>query len=142
MGSLTDEQGDTLPVPLRFLDRRRPYVATIYGDAPATDLETNPNEVQISRVVVTSRDTLIAAMAGGGGQAVHLTPASGAGRADAPALRTALRARRGLRRGPRAGNAGDASVVLSLTPSISDQGWNSRRPAAGVSQRRHDERRT
>ena len=77
VGSLTDEQGDTLPVPLRFLDRRRPYVATIYGDAPATDLETNPNEVRISKVVVTSRDTLIAAMAGGGGQAVHLTPASG-----------------------------------------------------------------
>ena len=77
VGSLTDEQGDTLSVPLRFLGRHRPYVATIYGDAPGTDLETNPDEVRISKVVVTGRDTLIAAMAGGGGQAVHLSPASG-----------------------------------------------------------------
>ena len=74
---MTDEQPRTLSIPLGFLDRARRYVATIYGDAPTTDLETNPNEVRITRVVVDSRDALTARLAGGGGQAVHLTPATG-----------------------------------------------------------------
>jgi alpha-glucosidase len=77
VGSLADEQPRTLSIPLGFLDRRTRYVATIYGDAPDTDLETNPNEVEIRRVVVDSRDALTAVLAGGGGQAVHLTPAGG-----------------------------------------------------------------
>ena len=76
VGSLSDEQARTLSIPLRFLDRGTPYVANTYGDAPTTDLETNPNEVEITRAIVDSRDTLAARMAGGGGQAVHLTPAS------------------------------------------------------------------
>ncbi|HWM08905.1 MAG TPA: glycoside hydrolase family 97 protein [Solirubrobacteraceae bacterium] len=76
-GSLTDEQDRTLSVPLRFLDSRRLHVANVYGDAPTTDLETNPNEVEITRMIVSSRDRLIAPMTGGGGQAVHLTPATG-----------------------------------------------------------------
>jgi alpha-glucosidase len=76
MGSMTDEQEETLAIPLRFLDRRKLFVANIYGDAPTTNLETNPNEVQITRLIVDSRDSLIAPMAGGGGQAVHLTPAT------------------------------------------------------------------
>jgi glycosyl hydrolase family 97 len=73
VGSLSDERR-TLSIPLRFLDRHKRFVATIYGDAPTTDLETNPNEVQITRAVVDSRDSLTAAIAAGGGQAVHLTP--------------------------------------------------------------------
>jgi alpha-glucosidase len=76
VGSMTDEQQETLSVPLRFLDKRTPYVANIYGDAPMTDLETNPNEIQITRLIVNSRGTLVAPMAGGGGQAVQLTPAT------------------------------------------------------------------
>jgi hypothetical protein len=52
-------------------------VANVYGDAPTTDLETNPDEVRISRVIVGSRDRLIARMTGGSGQAVHLKPATG-----------------------------------------------------------------
>ena len=76
MGSLTDEQARTLSIPLRFLERRRLYVANVYGDAPTTDLETNPNEVQITRVLVTDRDRLTARMTAGSGQAVHLRPAT------------------------------------------------------------------
>ena len=76
VGSLTDEADRTLAIPLRFLDGRRPYVATIYGDAPTTDLETDPDAVEITRVVVGSRDRLLAPMTGGSGQAVHLQPAS------------------------------------------------------------------
>jgi alpha-glucosidase len=74
VGSMTDEQPRTLSVPLRFLDRGRRYVATVYGDAPDTDLETNPNEVRITRRVVDRGDTLVLRMAGGGGAAVHLSP--------------------------------------------------------------------
>jgi hypothetical protein len=76
IGSLTDEQDETLSIPLRFLPPRTAYVANIYGDAPTTDLETNPNQVQITRLIVTSRGSLIALMAAGGGQAVHLRPAT------------------------------------------------------------------
>jgi hypothetical protein len=61
---------------LRFLDSRSLYVANIYGDAPTTDLETNPDEVQIARLIVNSRDRLTAPMTGGSGQAVHLEPAT------------------------------------------------------------------
>jgi hypothetical protein len=76
VGSMTDEQPETLSVPLGFLKPRTAYVANIYGDAPTTDLETNPEPVEITRLIVDDRDTLIAAMAAGGGQAVHLTPAT------------------------------------------------------------------
>ena len=77
VGSLTDEQDRTLSIPLRFLDSRTSYVASVYGDGPTTDLETNPDEVRITRVIVSSRDRLIARMTGGSGQAVHLEPARG-----------------------------------------------------------------
>jgi alpha-glucosidase len=76
VGSMTDEQPETLSVPLRFLEPRTPYVANIYGDAATTDLETNPNELEITRLIVSSGDTLVASLAGGGGQAVQLTPAT------------------------------------------------------------------
>jgi alpha-glucosidase len=75
VGSMTDEQPETLSVPLRFLEPRTRYVANIYGDAPTTDLEANPNQVEVTRLIVDSGDTLVAPLAGGGGQAVQLTPA-------------------------------------------------------------------
>jgi alpha-glucosidase len=84
VGSMTGDQAQTLPVPLRFLDRHTSYVANIYGDAPTTDLETNPNEVQITRLIVDSRDSLVALMVAGGGQAVHLTPATASDMATLP----------------------------------------------------------
>jgi Glycoside hydrolase 97/Glycosyl-hydrolase 97 N-terminal/Glycosyl-hydrolase 97 C-terminal, oligomerisation len=98
VGSMTDEHDETLSIPLRFLDRRKPYVANVYGDAPTTDLETNPNEVRVSRLIVDSRDHLIASMAGGGGQAVHLTPAT---RRDVRTLRRCGRATPVCERGSR-----------------------------------------
>jgi alpha-glucosidase len=76
VGSMADEQPKTLSVPLRFLEPRTRYVANIYGDAPTTELETNPNQVQVTRLIVGSGDTLVAPLAGGGGQAVQLTQAS------------------------------------------------------------------
>jgi alpha-glucosidase len=84
VGSMTGDQARTLPVPLRLLDRHTSYVANIYGDAPTTDLDTNPNEVQITRLIVNSRDSLVALMVAGGGQAVHLTPATASDIATLP----------------------------------------------------------
>jgi alpha-glucosidase len=77
IGSINDEQPKTLSVPLRrLLPAGTRYVANIYGDAPTTDYETNPNEIEITRVIVDRNDTLIAPMTEGGGQAVHLNPAT------------------------------------------------------------------
>jgi alpha-glucosidase len=76
VGSMTDEQPRTLEIPLRFLSPHTQYVAHIYGDAPETDLETNPNQVKITRVVVDRDDTLTAAMKAGSGQAIRLVPAT------------------------------------------------------------------
>jgi hypothetical protein len=73
---MTDEMQRTLSVPLQFLRPHTRYVANIYGDAPTTDLVTNPDEVAITRLIVDRRDTLHAPMVGGGGQAVHLAPAT------------------------------------------------------------------
>ena len=66
----------TLAVPLRFLRPNTRYVANIYGDAPTTNLETNPDQVAITRIIVTRTDTLRAPMTNSGGQAVHLRPAT------------------------------------------------------------------
>jgi alpha-glucosidase len=77
IGSINDEQPKSLSVPLRsLLAPGVRYVANIYGDARTTDYETNPNEIQITRIVVDRRDVLLAPMTTGGGQAVHLRPAT------------------------------------------------------------------
>lgn len=76
VGRVTDENARSLPVPRTFLDGNRPYVATIYGDAPTTDLGTNPDQVEITQVLVRSHDTLVARLAAGGGQAVTLERAT------------------------------------------------------------------
>jgi alpha-glucosidase len=76
VGSMTDQAARSLCVPLCFLDQNTWYTATVYGDAPETDLETNPNQVQISRFLVKSTDTVVAHLAAGGGQAIKLEPAN------------------------------------------------------------------
>ncbi|WP_163537987.1 glycoside hydrolase family 97 catalytic domain-containing protein [Gracilibacillus sp. YIM 98692] len=76
VGSITDENGRDLEVPLDFLDEGKKYVAEIYSDAADTDLETNPTAVSINKVIVKSQDTLTASLAAGGGQAVRIYPAS------------------------------------------------------------------
>ncbi|WP_051353214.1 glycoside hydrolase family 97 catalytic domain-containing protein [Thalassobacillus devorans] len=75
MGSITDENARDLDVELDFLDNGQKYVAEIYSDGPEADLEENPTQVSIDRVIVDSKDTLTASMAAGGGHAVRLYPA-------------------------------------------------------------------
>lgn len=76
VGSMTGQDARILPVPLCFLDTNTWYAATIYGDALETDLETNPDQVQITKVLVQSTDTVVAHLTTGSGQAIKLEPAT------------------------------------------------------------------
>ncbi|WP_079527774.1 glycoside hydrolase family 97 catalytic domain-containing protein [Halobacillus hunanensis] len=76
IGSITDENARVLKTELNFLEKGQKYVAEIYSDGPKVDLESNPEPVSINRVIVKANDTLVSSLAGGGGQAVRIYPAS------------------------------------------------------------------
>lgn len=82
LGSITDERDRAVRIPLTFLDRRTTYVADIYSDAADASWKGNPTAVEVKHALVTSTDTLEASMAGAGGQAVRLRPATAAERAE------------------------------------------------------------
>lgn len=73
-GATTNEVGRTLEQPLSFLKPGVIYTATIYADALDADWQTNPYAYVIEAKEVTSADTLIVALAPGGGQAISLNP--------------------------------------------------------------------
>lgn len=85
VGSLTDEQGRTLQVPLDFLDSGR-YVAHVVADAAETDLDTNPNAVRVQRWLVDAGTVVRAELTRGGGHAMRIVPA-GRDDAELPAYR-------------------------------------------------------
>lgn len=74
LGSLTDENGRVLDVPLSFLDPGRRYVAEIYRDGDAADWRTNPFDFVVEKKAVTSADVLRIRLAAGGGQAIRFSP--------------------------------------------------------------------
>ena len=74
LGAATDESARTVEQPLTFLRPGVRYTATIYGDAPETDLETNPAACEITSYTLTSDDTLTLRLAAGGGAAVSFIP--------------------------------------------------------------------
>ncbi|UOQ45754.1 glycoside hydrolase family 97 catalytic domain-containing protein [Halobacillus salinarum] len=76
IGTTTDEHARDLDVSLNFLDKDKMYVAEVYSDGQDADWETNPNPVEIDKVIVESADTFTASLAAGGGQAVRIYPAS------------------------------------------------------------------
>ena len=71
LGALTDERPRTLPVALDFLAPGRRYEAQIYRDAPDADYRTKPLAYVIDRRTVTSKDTIVLALAPGGGTAIR-----------------------------------------------------------------------
>ncbi|MET0498951.1 MAG: glycoside hydrolase family 97 protein [Steroidobacteraceae bacterium] len=71
LGALTDEQARTLRVGLDFLEAGRRYDAQIYRDAADADYRTNPVAYVIERRTVTSKDSLVLALAPGGGTAIR-----------------------------------------------------------------------
>jgi alpha-glucosidase len=75
LGSVTDEFGRVLEVPLSFLDAGRPYVAQVYADAHNADWESKPGAIAISERPVDAATVLTMRLAPGGGQAMRIRPA-------------------------------------------------------------------
>ncbi len=71
LGSVTDENGRALEVPLSFLTPGRRYRARIYRDGPAADYRGRGKEIVIEERDVTSADVLTLRLAPGGGQAIR-----------------------------------------------------------------------
>ncbi len=86
VGTTTNETARTLGVPLDFLDEGQPYVAHVFEDTPDADYEDNPHACRIRRGLVTASDTIEAALARSGGQAVILEPATEADEDEYDAL--------------------------------------------------------
>ena len=76
IGAITDEQKRNSTIPLKFLEPKQPYVATIYSDAPNAHWQENPMVYQIQKFLVTDKTTLSVALANGGGAAISLKPAT------------------------------------------------------------------
>ena len=74
LGSITDETGRTLQVPLSFLTPGTTYRADIYRDADNSDWQDNPSAYTIEHVEVDSSTVLPLRLAPGGGQAIRFTP--------------------------------------------------------------------
>jgi alpha-glucosidase len=74
LGSLTDENGRLLSVPLAFLDPKLTYIAQIYRDGDQAHWKTAPFEFAVESREVRSSDTLTIRLAAGGGQAIRFVP--------------------------------------------------------------------
>jgi alpha-glucosidase len=74
LGSLTDEHGRVLSVPLSFLDAGRRYVAEVYRDGDDAHWKRKPFAFVVEKREVTAADTLTLRLAPGGGQAIRFVP--------------------------------------------------------------------
>ncbi|MHB8912191.1 MAG: glycoside hydrolase family 97 protein [Lysobacter sp.] len=74
LGSLTDERGRVLSVPLSFLDPGRSYIAQIYRDGDGAHWKTAPFAFTRETREVSSADTLTLRLAAGGGEAIRFVP--------------------------------------------------------------------
>ncbi len=76
IGALTDEHAREIDVSLEFLHPGRKYIATIYADGPKAHWQTNPFDLRVYDLEVTSADSLNLVMAASGGAAIRLRPAA------------------------------------------------------------------
>ena len=76
IGSMTDEKRRDFDLPLSFLAKNTTYVAEIYRDAAAADWKTNPFACEIERKLITRNSIFPFHLAPGGGEAIHLKPAT------------------------------------------------------------------
>ena len=74
LGSITDEHGRVLEVPLHFLTAGREYTATIYRDGDEADWKNRPYDAVVEEAVVDNSTTLTLRLAPGGGQAIRFRP--------------------------------------------------------------------
>ena len=75
VGSVTDDTGRLLDLPLHFLDNGRAYVAEIWADAEDTDWKANPTPFAYREEPVTDQTVLHLRLAPGGGCAIRIRPA-------------------------------------------------------------------
>jgi alpha-glucosidase len=75
LGSITDENGRTLTVSLRFLEPDKNYVAEIYTDAPDANWQDNPLAIEIKSTMVDAGTVYRIELAPGGGTAIRFRPA-------------------------------------------------------------------
>ena len=74
LGSVTDESGRILDVPLSFLDPGRTYVAQVYRDGDGAHWRDAPFDFAVETRDVGSADILRLRLAPGGGQAIRFVP--------------------------------------------------------------------
>ncbi|MCC8535488.1 glycoside hydrolase family 97 protein [Xanthomonas axonopodis pv. poinsettiicola] len=78
LGSITDEHGRLLQVPLGFLEPGVRYIAQIYRDGDGADYVSDPFAFVREERQVSSSDSLELRLAPGGGQAIRFVPVDGA----------------------------------------------------------------
>ena len=71
LGAITNEDARDITVPLSFLKPGKTYEAQIYKDGKKADWQTNPYDVDISKRMVTSKDSLTLHLAAAGGAAIR-----------------------------------------------------------------------
>ena len=76
LGSITDEEGRLLTLPLDFLDRDKNYVAEIYRDGTNAHWKSNPYDYLIERQIVSYQTRLQLRLAPSGGTAIRFRPAT------------------------------------------------------------------
>lgn len=76
IGAITDEQARAAKIHLNYVTPKRWYVATLYADAADAHWQTKPMAYQIQNFLVNDQTLLEINLAGGGGAAISLKPAS------------------------------------------------------------------
>ena len=76
LGSITDEEGRVLSVPLGFLDADTPYVAEIYRDGTDAHWDDAPYDMVTEERLVANTTELTLRLAAGGGQVIRFCPAT------------------------------------------------------------------
>ena len=71
LGAITDEQARSFSIPLDFLDKQKNYTAQIYRDGPNADYDSNPYDIIIEEINMSSQDTYKLALGKGGGAAIR-----------------------------------------------------------------------
>lgn len=74
IGSITNEEPHDLEIEFSFLDEEKKYLAVIYADDKSTELKETPTAFKIDTISVTGKSFHKIVLAGGGGQAIIITP--------------------------------------------------------------------
>ncbi|MGJ8632519.1 MAG: glycoside hydrolase family 97 catalytic domain-containing protein [Luteolibacter sp.] len=72
VASVSNEEAREIEISLDFLDPDVEYEATLFEDTPETHAVSSPEQYQVSKKTFTSKDTVTAGMAEGGGHAMIL----------------------------------------------------------------------